>query len=339
METVNLKKVEIALERVSGFDFEYFFQAFYPALGDANFIPLGGVHDGGADAFQDTGLFEGKGGRPGTFYQATIEKDHRVKIRRTVKRLRDFGRDPKTLLYFTSCTVDLIDREEEKLSAELDISIKIRDRKWIVVNINRSSQTMAAFSSYLEPTLAFLFEPGGATIIRNSHNVSARTMCVFLGQEIDRRRGNTDLLEAVTDSLILWALEGTDPDTNKLMTRQEILTKVEAALPSAKHFISSVFSDRLRILASKGNPTGREVRWYMQDDKFCLPYETRKIVESENMEDESLKLEILDIYKQRAMDKLQTMEVLDVDEAVLADQVANISHRSLELTFERERRS
>ena len=37
-------------------------------------------------------------------------------------------------------------------------------------------------------------------------------MCVFLGQELERRRGNADILEAVTDSLILWALEGTNPD-------------------------------------------------------------------------------------------------------------------------------
>lgn len=330
MQTVNLKLVEIALEHTNGSDFESFFQTFYAALAGIEFVPLGGVHDGGADAFQGDGVYEGKAGRPGTFYQATIQEDHRAKIRHTVKRLRNFGRDPKTVQYFTSRTMGVIDKEEEELSNELDVAIKIRDRKWIVANINHSPQTVAAFQTYLGPCLAFLAEPGGATIIKSSPNVPARTMCVFLGQEIDRRRGKTDLLEAVTDSLILWALEGTDPDKNILMKRDEVLAKIEGALPSAKHFIRGVFSHRIETLASKGNPSGREVRWHKKEDEFCLPHETRKIVESENTEDEFLKLQVLDLYKQRAT------EMLDPSDIVLPDHVANITHRALELTFEKE---
>ena len=78
-------------------------------------------------------------------------------------------------------------------------------------------------------------------------------MCVFLGQEIERRRGNTDLLKAVTDSLILLALEGTDPADDKFLMRDEILNKIEDALPSAKHFIRGVFNHRIESLASKHN--------------------------------------------------------------------------------------
>ena len=330
MQTVNSKLVQIALEHVNGSDFEHFFQAFYPALAGIEFVPLGGVHDGGADAFQGEGLFEGKVGRPGTFYQATTQEDHRVKIRHTVKRLREVGRDPKTMQYFTSRTVSAIDKEEEALSAKLDVAIKIRDRKWFVANINHSPQTVAAFRTYLAPCIAFLDELGGATTIKSSPKVPARTMCVFLGQEIDRRRGKTDLLEAVTDSLILWALEGTDPDKNHFMKRDEIRAKIEEALPSAKHFIRGVYSHRLETLASKGNDTGREIRWYKKPDEFCLTHETRKIVESENTEDEFLKLQVLDLYKQRAT------KILDASEAVLPSQVANIALRALELTFEKE---
>src|SRR4029077_19383480 len=107
---------------------------------------------------------------------------------------------------------------------------------------------------YLEPLLGFLEAPGGANLIGNSPNVPARTMCVFLGQEIDRRRGNTNLLEAVTDSLILWALEDTDPDKDRLMTRQEIVAKAEAAVPSASQFMHGVIDHRLETMASKSNP-------------------------------------------------------------------------------------
>ena len=51
MQTVDYRLVEIALEHVAGSDFEKFFHAFYPALAGVQFVPLGGVHDGGADAF------------------------------------------------------------------------------------------------------------------------------------------------------------------------------------------------------------------------------------------------------------------------------------------------
>lgn len=329
---VNIELVEIALERVSGGDFERFFQAFYPALAGIDFVPLGGFHDGGADAFQGELLFKGKTHhRPGTFYQATTQEDFRAKIRHTVKRLREFGRDPQTLLYVTSRTVSAVDKEEEHLSGELDVSIKIRDRKWIAGNINHSQQTVVAFETYLKPSLSHLGKLGGATTIGGSANIDkdVLTLWVFLGQEIERRRGNTDLLEAVTDSLILWALEGTDPDKNSFMTRLEIRSKIEAALPSAVHFIRGVFDHRIETMAAKGNPTGREVRRYRRGDKFCLPYETRKIVATENTEDEILKRQVLDVYEERAA------RIPDAGETVLPNQLAKLVHRALELTFER----
>lgn len=330
MQTINHKLVEIALERIDGTAFENFFQAFYCALIGTEFVPLGGMRDGGADAFYGQGLFESRPVKPGIFYQATIQEDHQAKIGHTVRRLREVGRDPKMLHYFTSRTIQNIDRQEEDLSVAHGLTVRIRDRKWIVGNINNSPQTVAAFNTYMAPYTAFLSDVGSATVINTSSNLPVRAACVFLGQEIDRRRGNTDLLEAVTDSLILWALEGTDPDAGKFMTRNEVRTKIEEVLPSAIQFIRSVFDQRIKLLSSKGNPTGREIRWYRQADKFCLPYETREIVKAENTEDEFLKLQIVDLYRRRATDWLQD------EDGSLPDTVARVAHRALELTFEKD---
>ena len=327
--TVNIQLAEIALERVEGTSFEKFFHAFYPALAGIDFVPLGGNQDGGADAFQGETLFEGKGQRNPRFYQASVQKDHRAKILYTVQRIRDFGRDPQSLLYFTSRIIKTIDREEEILSNDLGVVIQIRDRKWIVNNINHSPQTVAAFESYLRPCLSFLDGFGGATTTGNSPNIASRTLCVFLGQEVDRRKGNTDLLDAVTDSLILWALEDTDPDANKFMVRGEILTKIETTLPSAKHFIRGVFKHRIEKLSAKDNPSGREVRWHKKDDKFCLTYKTRQLVTQENIKDESLKQTVMDLYMERAA------RILDDGEALSPDLLPPLVHKALELTFER----
>ena len=270
------------------------------------------------------------GRRPGTFYQASIQEDYRAKIRHTAKRLREFGRDPKLVHYVTSRVISAIDKAEEELTEELDVAIKIRDRNWIVSHINRSHQTIASYRQHLHPLLSFLSELGAPSTITSSPNLPARTLCVFLGQEIDRRRGNTDLLEAVTDSLILWALEDTNPDNNIFMNRGEILDKVENTLPSSRRFIRGVFDHRIEMMAAKGNPTGREVRWHKKEDKFCPPYDTRKILTQENVEDEALKLRVLSLYEERAQ------AILSTDEIIGPSDVASLAHRALELTFEQQ---
>lgn len=328
--TINPKLVEVAMDYVGGTEFENFFNVFYPSLAGIDFVPLGGMQDGGADAFDDPGIFEGTTGRASSFYQATIEKDHRSKIRRTVKRLREFGREPKVLNYFTAQTVRYIDREEEELSEELDVSVKIRDRKWIAAQVNYSPATIEAFNAYVGPAIAFLSEVGGTQTVRGMGDVSVRSMCVFLGQEVERRKGNTELLESVTDGLILWALEGTDPDAKIFLTREEIRDKIEGVLPTAKDFIRGVFDHRLELLSKRGNSSKREVRRYPKDDKYCLPYETRQVVVQENTEDEYLRIQVTDIYVQRVE------EAFEPGEDISAALVADISHRALELTFEKE---
>lgn len=257
MKVVNHQLAELALERASGTAFEQFAQAFFASLVGQSFVPLGGHHDGGADAFQHESIFQSA--HVNTFYQFSIEKQPRSKIRRTATRLREFGRNVRSIVYCTSAIVQHPDQEEEVLSEELGINIRIRDQKYISSHINDSDQTVAAFNSYLSPALSYLKDIGGTSYISHSPNLPIRSLCVFLGQEVERRRGNTELLEAVTDSLILWALDDTDPDKNILRSRKEILDRIIQALPAAKQFIRSTIDARLSALSAKKNTNGREI--------------------------------------------------------------------------------
>jgi hypothetical protein len=81
---IDSRLTEIALEYVDGSAFELFFRAFGAEVFGTTFIPLGGIHDGGADAFESDPIYAG---RPNHFYQASTEQDYVSKIRRTVKRL------------------------------------------------------------------------------------------------------------------------------------------------------------------------------------------------------------------------------------------------------------
>ncbi len=134
METVSRDLVALALERASGQQFEVFVNEFYPSLIGAKFVPLGGVRDGGADGLEQEMVYE-EAGFPTAFYQASIQEDHRRKIRKTVERLREFRRHPK---------VDCVHGAAAQVAARTD-----RDRIRIPGTIIRSptTSTMAVGSS------------------------------------------------------------------------------------------------------------------------------------------------------------------------------------------------
>ncbi|MBC6447918.1 hypothetical protein [Actinokineospora xionganensis] len=129
---INASLVKVALNNVGGHQFEEFVNQFYSALMGMSFVPLGGVKDGGADGM-DEQIFESTGRR---FYQASIERSSEDKIRRTVRRLREFGRDPRNVTYITSQTIKHIDQVEDALTDELDVTIRIRDGLYIQNQIN-----------------------------------------------------------------------------------------------------------------------------------------------------------------------------------------------------------
>jgi len=164
-DRANPELVTVALDRVEGAAFERFVNAFYPAVSGSAYVPLGGVHDGGADGFFDTSVLE-VSTRKGSFLQSSTQEDHRAKIRQTVARLREFGRVPTSLTYATSRFVQHIDQEEEALSDELGLVVRIRDRRYIASQINTSRATVAAFDQYLRPYLAFLSTPGNVPLIQ-----------------------------------------------------------------------------------------------------------------------------------------------------------------------------
>ena len=64
-----------------------------------------------------------------------------------------------------------------------------------------------------------------------------------------------------------------------------------------------------------------------KSDKFCLPYETRKLVELENIEDECLKAQVLAEFETCAQ---------ELSDDVCPRTMANVTNRVVELTFEEQ---
>jgi len=303
-DRVSPELIDIALEKAEGFTFERFSNDFLSSVEGRDFVPLGGVKDGGADAFSHQELYGTT--KAGLFYQITVQKNHRDKIRKTIARLIEFGRAPKILYYVTSRLIQHIDKEEELLIEETGVNIKIRDKRYICSHINDSIGTISAFKHHLERYTDYLAGVGqksaGAGGVADDPSIY-----VFLQHEVSNRLGDRKLIHSITDTLILWALRDTDPDKDRLMSRADIHGVILENFPWADSFIKAHLDQRLEKLRTK-DTLGREIRWYRKKAKYCLPYETREIIKGENVQDEALRIECCDEVK------LKAAEIYDGDD-------------------------
>jgi hypothetical protein len=136
VEMIDERLVREALLRVETGPFERFGQTFYGAVKDREFLPLGGFHDGGADGFVEVYGDETEK----NYIQITKQQTTTKKIRDTVQRLREYGRDPSVVTLITSQIIKDINKAQSKLSAELNLKSQIRDANFIVSNINSAPQ-------------------------------------------------------------------------------------------------------------------------------------------------------------------------------------------------------
>ncbi len=328
-EPVHPDAIKIALDRTGGWQFEAFAQEFFAKLLGTQFVPLGGVKDGGADGFIGDGLHKEPGAE--TYFQASIEVDYRSKIRRTVARLREFGRQPSELIYATNRTVKYTDTEERSLSRNLGCTVRIRDGGYIATHVNDGPGLQATYEQNLAHLTDFLKSIGSSSLVATSAHVKSPAVYVFLEQELAQRSGDTRLVDAVTDSLILWALEGTDPDARLFMSAGDVLERVSREIPATRQVVEPRLQRRLEVLSNKHGPQGRQVRWHKKEDVFVLPFETRQRIQVENRNDESLRLDVLSSFYARLL-------VLAPDETPEPDLrlCAELVLRALQRTFEQE---
>jgi hypothetical protein len=106
------------LGTLDGFGFERLVHKLLAARHGDQFVALGGIHDGGADGFFRSILEDRT--RPTSFVQMSIQENALGKVRQTVQRLREYGRDVKTLTYWTTRKL-VVDTVEDDLGHELGL--------------------------------------------------------------------------------------------------------------------------------------------------------------------------------------------------------------------------
>ncbi|OVE82145.1 hypothetical protein BVY04_01800 [bacterium M21] len=276
MNAAKAKKIETVLIQVDdGFLFERFAQDLLGIVVGAEFIGTGGQKDKGIDGLQYTYFASNK---VKTIYQMSIEKDSRKKIEKSIQKLQDNAISFDRFFYVTNKRVKDQDALIEDMHAKYGAIVTIWDLTWLRSQVNYNNASIKLYYSFIEAHYHDYGDPGRSKIMIDFSGDPR--VYVFLRQQVENKYRQGDLFDTVINSLIIYALEGTDPDKGILMSTEEIRDRISQIVSFDTSKID--FRKYLRSLSEKGL---RKVRHHQKVDRFCLPYSTRKELQDMNFED------------------------------------------------------
>ncbi len=286
------------IPNLSGARFEALAKVLFAAEIGEGFVPLGGMHDGGADGFLDVPVAEGK--KPGTFFQFSVTDQSRVKtkIRQTIEALRNAGRAPKQLVYATNISLPKQDVIREKVFDDYEVLLIVKDAEKLKQLVNSEPRANEAFLEFFAADIMAVKH--SAENLRGSVNQFVRdpTVFAFLDYELKDRFARDHLEDRILDSLIYWALRETDPVVGKYLSREEIAEAINAVFPTATSVLAPKLSARLTEL-SKKSMDGERVRHHKSKDSYCLPFIMRKQLAERALAESRLQDDFIDSIKCR----------------------------------------
>jgi len=277
------------LGTLDGFGFERLVQKLLAARHGDQFVALGGIHDGGADGFFRSILEDRT--KPTSFVQMSIQENAAGKVRQTVERLREYGRDVKTLTYWTTRKL-IVDTLEDNLSSELEVVIRVRDWDSVLRLINAGDVSIQVFDEHFRRELFELTNERAPKPDDSIDLVSDPSVYVFLQFERSERFSKGGLVAPIVDSLVYWALRETDPDAPRLLSRSDLKSRLAALLPAAANVVVPNVDARLKLLSTKDGGGNQRVRHYRQSDSFCLPNAMRVQLAAESAKELVLRSEV-----------------------------------------------
>lgn len=279
-EPVDLQAFDYVLSKVSdGFLFERFAQALLCQIVGIDFISLGGVKDRGIDGLDHTWQLSTD---ERTIYQISIEADSRAKVLRTVKTLKANGFKFNRLCYVTNREVRDQDKLMEEVYTKEDVVLQARDIAWLRGNVGRSEATLHVYADFVRDN-AHALPLQAPNLIVTDYAADPRVF-VFLRQQLDTKAEDKSLCELLVDSLILFGLEGTDPDQQVLRSRAAIVAEIAKTIKFPINHIEGHIDDRLKVLSNRP----RQINYHTKEDKYCLPYETRLRLDEQRLKDAAL---------------------------------------------------
>jgi hypothetical protein len=217
---------ELAISKIDdGNIFELFGIDFLAAVFGYEFIPVGRSKDKGVDAFRH--ILARKDNEKQIF-QLSTELDHEGKIIDTIKKLKDNEVALNRLMYATNRKINNAEAFVDKVYEESGVLVTIMDIRWFSAHSNESEKTIRAYQIFVDTYLHEYSKPGQYQTVANLDSDSR--LYVFLGQQFDSTRRDLKLDDLLADTLILYSLEGTDPDKSIFKSREEINSSIKKYL-------------------------------------------------------------------------------------------------------------
>lgn len=295
------KIFDYLMSNASGNEFEALAKAIFHVEYGEEFVPLGGMHDGGADAVLIPHIFEGN--KPNTFFQFSVTEEGKTatKIGDTIAALRKAERDPKQLVYSTSQRLPKHDVLQADAFEKYGVLVLIRDAERLLAKINDSDKASRVFKEYFANDISALVNEAKTLTGPVNRFVDDPTVFAFLDLELKDRFTKDALHLRILDALIYWALRDTDPDQQKWLRFQEISDAIVQVFPNARGQLLPHLMGRLEDLSTK--ELGQErIRHHKKDGLYCLPFEMRSRLAAQAVEEVNLQQQFLDSIRRRLVE-------------------------------------
>lgn len=277
---VDKEAFEYAIAKIDdGNIFETFGSNFLSAVLGYSFIPVGRTKDKGIDGFQH--IFSRNDSQKHIF-QLSTEQDHVGKIYNTIKKLQENKIEFDRFVYVTNRKINNAESLIDEVFEKTKIPLTIYDIRWFSAHCNQTEKTIKVYQVFVNTYLHEYSKPGKYHTVADLDSDSR--LFVFLGQQFDSNRDDLKLDNLLADTLILYALEGTDPDKNILKSEEQIKESIKKYLKFDPQLLDSKISERLVALTTKP----RKIKYHTKGQGYCLPYETRLEIENRNLKDEAL---------------------------------------------------
>lgn len=296
---ISQKLFDYLLSAATATEFEAVAKAIFGAHFGEDFLPLGGMHDGGADGALLSHVFEGET-KVNTFFQFSIteEGSAQKKISDTVKALRKAGRDPKQLIYATSQRLPKQDIWQTDLFNEQGVLLQTRDAERLYSTVNGHPKTENVFREFFANEIANIAREAKQLTGPVNEFIADPTVFAYLDFELKDRFSKDVLHTKILDSLIYWTLRDTDPDKGKWLGYGEIAEGIVKIFPTAKSLLLPHLPARLADLSSKSHREER-VRHHRKDGLYCLPFEMRARLAEQAVEEIDLQMEFSNSVRAR----------------------------------------
>jgi hypothetical protein len=324
-DQVDLNAFDFVVGRIKdGFVFERFAQDLLCLILGTEFVPVGGIKDRGIDGLDHT--FQQKA-KPSTIYQLSIERDPRAKILRSANALKKNGITCDRLFYVTNQRIADPDKLIEDLYDGYHLILLPRDLNWLRGNVAKTEATLRVYAEFVRSNAHELRSHSPDLLVTDY--VADPRVFVFLRQQFDSQTQDENLRDLLVDSLILYGLEGTDPDKGILRSKAEILEQIGKVVKFPVDQLAPFVARRLEVLATRP----RRIKHHHKVDGYCLPYETRLKLDEQSVTDAALYDQFLASAETRLKDFLKIHKVQAANAAHLLSQTFNSIFKRQGLDF------